>query len=126
MARLAAQGRAQLPVGTLMAVRAVRRRRMIRRIRAAGGVATGARHGDMRAFQGEAGPVVSGKRVDRRLPARCGVAILAAIPVRHGRELALVSILMAGGAGGEGHAIHGVLAFCRVTFRARHVRMFSE
>jgi hypothetical protein len=54
------------------------------------------------------------------------MAILAAVIVARGRELPFVRVLMARRAGGEGHAIHGVFAFWRMTLRARRLRMFSE
>jgi hypothetical protein len=113
-------------MGAFVVFGAVRRRRMVRGILAVRSVATGARHSSMCAFQSEASLVVSGKRVDRRLPARYGVAILAPVIMWFGRELALVRVRMARRAGCEGNAIHGVLAFWQMTPRACHLRMFSE
>src|ERR1039458_7410657 len=63
VAGIAAHGRFQISVRSLVAILALRRRRMIGDLPALYRVAAGARHGNMRAFQGVAGLVV---RQDRK------------------------------------------------------------
>ena len=126
VAGLAAGCRGQLSVGTAVAIGAVRRRRVIRRIPAARLVAAGARYGNMRCLQGKARPVMSGQGVNRRRPAGLAVAILAAVLVGRTRELAFVGVLVACGAGGEGHAIRGLFTLWQMALCARHTGMLSE
>ena len=60
VAAFTARGDCELSVGIVVAIGAVGRRRMISCILATRGMAAGAWHGDMRAFEGEGGLVVSG------------------------------------------------------------------
>lgn len=67
-----------------------------------------------------------GQCVDGGIPACNVVAILAAILVRIGGELALVRVLVARGADSERHAVGGLPAFWQMTLRARDFGMFSQ
>src|ERR1022692_3746154 len=93
-----------------MAILASGRRRMERRIATLRNVAARARHCHVRPFQSEPGLVVRGECEGFRLPTAGLMAVLAPVAVRFGRKLALVSILVAGGAEGEGHAVWRVFA----------------
>src|ERR1035438_2884948 len=72
-------------------------------------------HRRMRSIQGESGSIVRRNRISGRIPAGNFVALLASFVLRLRRELALMRILVAIGAGGEGHAVLGGFAFRFVT-----------
>ena len=127
MAAFTPRGGGQLSVRTLVAICAVGRCGVIGDAPARDfGVAARARHRCMRAFQCEVGLVMSSQRVDRGLPGRCVMAVLAPVVVARGRELSLVRIPMANRTRGERHAVLGVLAFRFMALRAGYLGVFSE